>query len=75
MSDYIYHIGNDYDCINKEYVILSTDKGQQITVALASDIIECGKSEDDTDLLNDLKTNSVKLKLMAFQLRQYMCQS
>ena len=35
MSDYIYHIGNDYDCINKEYVILSTDKGQQITVALA----------------------------------------
>lgn len=36
MSDYIYHIGNDYDCINKEYVILSTDKGQQITVALAA---------------------------------------
>ena len=32
MSDYIYHIGDDYDCINKEYVILSTDKGQQITV-------------------------------------------
>lgn len=36
MSDYIYHIGNDYDCINKEYVILSTDKGQQITVALTA---------------------------------------
>ena len=36
MSDYIYHIGDDYDCINKEYVILSTDKGQQITVALAA---------------------------------------
>lgn len=44
-------------------------------IELASDIIECGKSEDDTDLLNDLKTNSAKLKLMAFQLRQYMCQS
>lgn len=36
MSDYIYHIGNDYDCINKEYVILSTDKGQQITVTLTA---------------------------------------
>ena len=36
MSDYIYHIGDDYDCINKEYVILSTDKGQQITVALTA---------------------------------------
>ena len=36
MSDYIYHIGDDYDCNNKEYVVLSTDKGQQITVALAA---------------------------------------
>ncbi|HQM02192.1 MAG TPA: hypothetical protein PLH98_16830 [Ruminococcus flavefaciens] len=36
MSDYIYHIGNDYDCINKEYVILSTDKGQQISIAFAA---------------------------------------
>ena len=36
MSDYIYHIGDDYDCNNKEYVILSTDKGQQITVALTA---------------------------------------
>lgn len=26
MSDYIYHIGDDYDCNNKEYVILSTVK-------------------------------------------------
>ena len=34
MSDYIYHIGDDYDCINKEYVILSTDKGQQITLQM-----------------------------------------
>ena len=36
MSDYIYHIGDDYDCNNKEYVTLSTDKGQQITVALTA---------------------------------------
>ena len=36
MSDYIYYIGDDYDCINKDYVILSTDKGQQITVAFAA---------------------------------------
>ncbi len=36
MSDYIYHIGDDYDCNNKEYVALSTDKGQQITVALTA---------------------------------------
>ena len=36
MSDYIYHIGDDYDCNNKEYVVLSSDKGQQITVALTA---------------------------------------
>ncbi|MBE6845713.1 MAG: hypothetical protein E7508_08415 [Ruminococcus sp.] len=36
MSDYTYHIGDDYDCNNKEYVALSTDKGQQITVALTA---------------------------------------
>ena len=36
MSEYIYKVGDDYDCNNKEYVVLSTDKGQQITVALAA---------------------------------------
>lgn len=34
MSEYIYKIGDDYECNNKEYVILPTDKGQQITVTL-----------------------------------------
>lgn len=34
MSEYIYKIGDDYECNNKEYVVLPTDKGQQITVAL-----------------------------------------
>ena len=36
MSDYIYHIGDDYDCNNKEYVALNTEKGQQISIALAA---------------------------------------
>ena len=34
MNEYIYKIGDDYECNNKEYVVLPTDKGQQITVAL-----------------------------------------
>ena len=49
MSDYIYHIGDDYDCNNKEYVILSTDKGQQITVALtASGVPFKGRYDNET---------------------------
>ncbi len=36
MSDYIFKIGDDYECNNKEYVSLNTDKGQQITVALTA---------------------------------------
>ena len=36
MSEYIYKVGNDYESDNKEYVALNTDKGQQITVALAA---------------------------------------
>ena len=49
MSDYIYHIGDDYDCINKDYVILSTDKGQQITVALtASGVPFKGRYDNET---------------------------
>ena len=43
-------------------------------IDIASNIIECGKIEDDANLINDMKTNSAKLKLMAFQLSQYMCQ-
>ncbi len=43
-------------------------------IEIASDITECGKIKDDANLLDSLKTNSAKLKLMAFQLRQYMCQ-
>lgn len=36
MSEYIFFIGDDYECDNKEYVALRTDKGQQITVSLAA---------------------------------------
>ena len=36
MSDYVFLVGDDYESSNKEYVILSTDKGQQITVALTA---------------------------------------
>ena len=36
MSDYVFLVGDDYDCIYKESGILSTDNGQQITVALAA---------------------------------------
>ena len=49
MSDYIYHIGDDYDCNNKEYVTLSTDKGQRITVALtASGVPFKGRYDNET---------------------------
>ena len=36
MSKYIFFVGDDYECSNKEYVVLHTDKGQQITVALTA---------------------------------------
>lgn len=36
MSEYIFKVGDDYDCDRKEYVALSTDKGKQITVALSA---------------------------------------
>ena len=36
MSEYIFFVGDDYECSNKEYVALPTDKGQQITVALTA---------------------------------------
>ena len=36
MSDYICKIGDDYESDNKEYVGLTTNKGQLITIALAA---------------------------------------
>ena len=57
MSDYIYHIGNDYDCINKEYVILSTDKGQQITVALAASGVPFKGRYDNETIFFDYDRN------------------
>ena len=36
MSDYICKVGDDYESDNKEYVGLTTNKGQQITIALAA---------------------------------------
>mgnify|MGYP006935983757 CR=1 FL=1 len=53
MSDYIYHIGDDYDCINKEYVILSTDKGQQITVALTASGVPFKGRYDEESIIFD----------------------
>lgn len=47
-------------------------------ITTASDIIEMIENDvvdDEENLLDSLKTNSAKLKLMAFQLRQYMRQS
>ena len=53
MSDYIYHIGDDYDCINKDYVILSTDKGQQITVALTASGVPFKGRYDEESIIFD----------------------
>ena len=53
MSDYIYHIGDDYDCNNKEYVILSTDKGQQITVALTASRVPFKGRYDEESIIFD----------------------
>ena len=36
MSVYVYKIGDDFECADKEYAALNTDKGQQITVALTA---------------------------------------
>ena len=57
MSDYIYHIGDDYDCINKEYVILSTDKGQQITVALTASGVPFKRRYDNETIFFDYDRN------------------
>ena len=39
MSEYIYKVGDDYESDNKEYLALNTDKGQQISIALAASSI------------------------------------
>ena len=39
MSEYIFFVGDDYKCSNKEYVALPTDKGQQITVTLTASVV------------------------------------
>ena len=57
MSDYIYHIGDDYDCNNKEYVILSTDKGQQITVALTASGVPFKGCYDNKSIFFDYDRN------------------
>ena len=57
MSDYIYHIGDDYDCINKDYVILSTDKGQQITVALTASGVPFKGRYDNESIFFDYGRN------------------
>ena len=36
MSDYVFLVGDDYESDNKEYVALNTEKGQQISIALAA---------------------------------------
>jgi len=36
MSEYVYKIGDDFECTDKEYAALNTSKGQQITVALTT---------------------------------------
>ena len=36
MSDYVFLVGDDYESSNKEYVAINTDKGQQISIALAA---------------------------------------
>ena len=53
MSEYIFKVGNDYESDNKEYVALDTDKGQQITIALAlSGVPFKGRFEKDRFLFN-----------------------
>ena len=53
MSEYIFKVGDDYESDNKEYVALDTDKGQQITVALAlSGVPFKGRFEKDRFLFN-----------------------
>ena len=36
MSEYVFLVGDDYESNNREYVSIDTDKGQQISIALAA---------------------------------------
>ena len=36
MSEYVFLVGDDYESNNKEYVSIDTNKGQQISIALAA---------------------------------------
>ena len=53
MSEYIFFVGDDYECSNKEYVVLPTDKGQQITVALTASGVPFKGSFDKNSFVFD----------------------
>ena len=53
MSEYIFFVGDDYECSNKEYVALPTDKGQQITVALTASRVPFKGSFDKSSFFFD----------------------
>ena len=53
MSEYIFFVGDDYECNNKEYVALPTDKGQQITVALTASGVPFKGSFDKNSFVFD----------------------
>lgn len=76
---------NELTNIIDEYNISKFDNGAlkefydtcmlQITAATEIiEMIEYDVVDDEENLLDTLKTNSAKLKLMVFQLRQYLCQ-
>ena len=53
MSDYVFLVGDDYESSNKEYVSIDTDKGQQISIALAASGISFkGRFDKDRMLFN-----------------------
>ena len=53
MSEYIFFVGDDYECSNKEYVALPTGKGQQITVALTASGVPFKGSFDKNSFVFD----------------------
>ena len=53
MSEYIFFVGDDYECSNKEYVALPTDKGQQITVALTASGVPFKGRYDEESIIFD----------------------
>ena len=53
MSDYVILVGDVYESSNKEYVSIDTDKGQQISIALAASSISFkGRFDKDRMLFN-----------------------